>query len=138
MRFVSAPREFKEVQGAQQFYGEPGFSKIGPFLQSALVGVKTIAEFVEHDDIRDALSVIGVDMAQGYLIHPSRAACGTAPLSATIRVKEAADLGEEPSHGKVHLSLSSILTRLRHQCLHATPKGYVRERTVFRGYDAVC
>jgi len=33
------------------------------------VGVKTIAEFVERSDIRDALSTIGVDMAQGYLIH---------------------------------------------------------------------
>ena len=33
------------------------------------VGVKTIAEFVERGDTRDALEVIGVDMAQGLLIH---------------------------------------------------------------------
>jgi diguanylate cyclase (GGDEF)-like protein/PAS domain S-box-containing protein len=33
------------------------------------VGVNTIAEFVEHSDVRDKLSAIGVDMAQGYLIH---------------------------------------------------------------------
>jgi EAL domain-containing protein (putative c-di-GMP-specific phosphodiesterase class I) len=34
-----------------------------------VVGVKTIAEFVEREDVREALRVIGVDMAQGYLIH---------------------------------------------------------------------
>jgi diguanylate cyclase (GGDEF)-like protein/PAS domain S-box-containing protein len=33
------------------------------------VGIKTIAEFVERSDTRDALDVIGVDMAQGSLIH---------------------------------------------------------------------
>jgi diguanylate cyclase (GGDEF)-like protein/PAS domain S-box-containing protein len=33
------------------------------------VGVKTIAEFVDRRDIRDALITIGVDMAQGFLIH---------------------------------------------------------------------
>ena len=34
-----------------------------------VVGVKTIAEFVEREDVRDALRDLGVDMAQGYLIH---------------------------------------------------------------------
>ena len=34
-----------------------------------VVGVKTIAEFVEREDVRDALGAIGVDMAQGYLVH---------------------------------------------------------------------
>ncbi len=34
-----------------------------------VVGVKTIAEFVERQDVCDALGVIGVDMAQGYLVH---------------------------------------------------------------------
>jgi EAL domain-containing protein (putative c-di-GMP-specific phosphodiesterase class I) len=33
------------------------------------VGAKTIAEFVESSDIRDALRVVGVDMTQGYLNH---------------------------------------------------------------------
>ena len=33
------------------------------------VDLKTIAEFVERSDIRDALNAIGVDMAQGLLIH---------------------------------------------------------------------
>ena len=34
-----------------------------------VMGVKTIAEFVERDAVRDELRTIGVDMAQGYLIH---------------------------------------------------------------------
>ena len=34
-----------------------------------VVGVKTIAEFVEHDAVRDELRALGVDMAQGFLIH---------------------------------------------------------------------
>lgn len=34
-----------------------------------IVGVKTIAEFVERAEIRRALKDLGVDMAQGYLIH---------------------------------------------------------------------
>jgi diguanylate cyclase (GGDEF)-like protein/PAS domain S-box-containing protein len=34
-----------------------------------VVGVKTIAEFVERDDVRQSLREIGIDMAQGYLIH---------------------------------------------------------------------
>jgi diguanylate cyclase (GGDEF)-like protein/PAS domain S-box-containing protein len=34
-----------------------------------VVGVKTIAEFVEHEEVLDALREIGIDMAQGYLIH---------------------------------------------------------------------
>ena len=34
-----------------------------------VVGVQTIAEFVERDDVRDVLRAIGIDMAQGYLIH---------------------------------------------------------------------
>jgi EAL domain-containing protein (putative c-di-GMP-specific phosphodiesterase class I) len=34
-----------------------------------VVGVKTIAEFVEREDVLAALEQIGVDMAQGYLIH---------------------------------------------------------------------
>ena len=38
-----------------------------------VVGVKTIAEFVERQDVRDCLAEIGVDMAQGYLIHKPEA-----------------------------------------------------------------
>lgn len=34
-----------------------------------VVGVKTIAEFVEHAEIRESLRAIGVDLAQGYFIH---------------------------------------------------------------------
>ena len=34
-----------------------------------VVGVKTIAEFVEREDILAALQKIGVNMAQGYLVH---------------------------------------------------------------------
>ncbi len=34
-----------------------------------IMGIKTIAEFVEKDAVRDELRRIGVDMAQGYLIH---------------------------------------------------------------------
>ncbi len=31
-----------------------------------VLGMKTIAEFVENDEVRDALEIIGVDYAQGY------------------------------------------------------------------------
>ena len=31
--------------------------------------MRTIAEFVERADAREALGLIGVDLAQGYLIH---------------------------------------------------------------------
>ena len=34
-----------------------------------VMGVKTIAEFVERPEVCDELRAIGVDMAQGYLIH---------------------------------------------------------------------
>ena len=34
-----------------------------------VVGVVTIAEFVERQEIRELLGAIGIDMAQGYLIH---------------------------------------------------------------------
>jgi EAL domain-containing protein (putative c-di-GMP-specific phosphodiesterase class I) len=34
-----------------------------------VIGVRTIAEFVEAPEVREALRVIGVDFAQGYLIH---------------------------------------------------------------------
>lgn len=34
-----------------------------------VIGVKTVAEFVEQPEIRERLRVIGVDYAQGYLIH---------------------------------------------------------------------
>lgn len=34
-----------------------------------IVGVKVIAEFVERTDVCAALQAIGIDMAQGYLIH---------------------------------------------------------------------
>jgi diguanylate cyclase (GGDEF)-like protein/PAS domain S-box-containing protein len=34
-----------------------------------VMGIRTIAEFVEQEAVRDKLLVIGVDMAQGYLIH---------------------------------------------------------------------
>jgi diguanylate cyclase (GGDEF)-like protein/PAS domain S-box-containing protein len=34
-----------------------------------VMGIKTIAEFVEQDAVRAELHAIGVDMAQGYLIH---------------------------------------------------------------------
>jgi diguanylate cyclase (GGDEF)-like protein/PAS domain S-box-containing protein len=35
----------------------------------SVMGIRTIAEFVEDEDIRQALSEIGVDFAQGYGIH---------------------------------------------------------------------
>jgi diguanylate cyclase (GGDEF)-like protein len=34
-----------------------------------VVGVKTIAEFVENEEIRRTLGTLGVNLAQGYLIH---------------------------------------------------------------------
>jgi len=34
-----------------------------------VVGVRTIAEFVEREDVLTALREIGIDMAQGYLVH---------------------------------------------------------------------
>ena len=34
-----------------------------------IMGIRTIAEFVEKDAVRDELRRIGVDLAQGYLIH---------------------------------------------------------------------
>jgi EAL domain-containing protein (putative c-di-GMP-specific phosphodiesterase class I) len=34
-----------------------------------VVGLKTVAEFVEHADIKTRLTEIGVDYAQGYAIH---------------------------------------------------------------------
>jgi EAL domain-containing protein (putative c-di-GMP-specific phosphodiesterase class I) len=34
-----------------------------------IMGMKTIAEFVEHDKIKELLKVLGVDYAQGYAIH---------------------------------------------------------------------
>jgi diguanylate cyclase (GGDEF)-like protein/PAS domain S-box-containing protein len=34
-----------------------------------VVGVRTIAEFVEREEVRVALGGLGVDMAQGYLVH---------------------------------------------------------------------
>ena len=34
-----------------------------------VMGKKTIAEFVENDQIRDALQAIGVDYVQGFGIH---------------------------------------------------------------------
>jgi diguanylate cyclase (GGDEF)-like protein/PAS domain S-box-containing protein len=43
-----------------------------------VMGLKTIAEFVERDAVRDELRAIGVDMAQGYLIHKPE------PLSALL------------------------------------------------------
>jgi EAL domain-containing protein (putative c-di-GMP-specific phosphodiesterase class I) len=36
---------------------------------SRVVGVQTIAEFVERKEVLDALGVIGIDYAQGYLMH---------------------------------------------------------------------
>lgn len=49
-----------------------------------VVGVKTIAEFVENDAVRQELRRIGVDMAQGYLIHRPE------PLTRLLRVAEPA------------------------------------------------
>ena len=34
-----------------------------------VIGVKTVAEFVERQDVLEALRELGIDMAQGYLIH---------------------------------------------------------------------
>lgn len=34
-----------------------------------LMGIKTVAEFVENTEVLDRLQVIGVDYAQGYLLH---------------------------------------------------------------------
>ena len=36
---------------------------------ASLIGVKTIAECVETEDVREALADIGIDMIQGYLVH---------------------------------------------------------------------
>jgi EAL domain-containing protein (putative c-di-GMP-specific phosphodiesterase class I) len=34
-----------------------------------VMGIKTIAEFVEQDAVQDELRMIGIDLVQGYLIH---------------------------------------------------------------------
>lgn len=34
-----------------------------------MVDVKTIAEFIERDDQREALTALGIDFGQGYLLH---------------------------------------------------------------------
>jgi EAL domain-containing protein (putative c-di-GMP-specific phosphodiesterase class I) len=36
---------------------------------AGVIGVKTIAESVESQDVQDALQEIGIDMVQGYLVH---------------------------------------------------------------------
>lgn len=38
-----------------------------------MMGMKTIAEFVENDEIRSILSDIGVDYVQGYGVHKPEA-----------------------------------------------------------------
>ena len=36
---------------------------------AGVIGVRTIAECVETEDVRDALAAIGIDMIQGWLVH---------------------------------------------------------------------
>ena len=38
-----------------------------------IMGMKTIAEFVENDEIKDSLKHLGVDYAQGYGVHKPQA-----------------------------------------------------------------
>ncbi len=78
------------------------------------VGVKTIAEFVERSDIRDALNTIGVDP-------PSRTARGIAPSSAAIHFKEATHLGEEPARGQVASAIALRGTKLNFAEKNAKP-----------------
>ena len=57
-----------------------------------VVGVRTIAEFVERADVREALCGIGVDFAQGYLIHRAEPLVQLLPglqLAASVRDRSA-------------------------------------------------
>jgi diguanylate cyclase (GGDEF)-like protein/PAS domain S-box-containing protein len=51
-----------------------------------VVGVRTIAEFVERADVRAELLKLGVDMAQGYLIHRPE------PLAPLLPQRQAVDV----------------------------------------------
>jgi diguanylate cyclase len=54
---------------------------------AAVVGVRTIAEFVERSETLDALRQIGVDMAQGYLLHRPE------PIALVLKQGEALTVG---------------------------------------------
>lgn len=56
-----------------------------------IVDVKTIAEFIESDDQRQALTALGIDFGQGYLLHrpePLREAVLSAVQAKTLRACE--------------------------------------------------
>ncbi len=69
----SLPVDFLKIDGhfiTNLLADELDHAAVRCFCEVAKVmGVKTIAEFVEQDAVRDELRAIGVDMAQGYLIH---------------------------------------------------------------------
>jgi diguanylate cyclase (GGDEF)-like protein/PAS domain S-box-containing protein len=57
-----------------------------------VLGVKTVAEFVERADIRDELIRLGVDMAQGYLIHRAEPLSSLLPKKVHV-VEQACGIG---------------------------------------------
>lgn len=67
------PVDFLKIDGQfiRGFLDDPlDNATVNSFTKVAkVVGVKTIAEGVEREDIRQALQKIGVDMVQGHLIH---------------------------------------------------------------------
>jgi EAL domain-containing protein (putative c-di-GMP-specific phosphodiesterase class I) len=50
-----------------------------------VMGKRTVAEFVESDEICEALREIGVDYAQGYAIGKPRPFESAYPLTANVR-----------------------------------------------------
>ncbi len=69
----SLPVDFLKIDGhfvTHLLEDELDYAAVRCFCEVAkVVGVRTIAEFVERQDVCDALAGLGVDLAQGYLMH---------------------------------------------------------------------
>ena len=63
-----------------------------------VMGIKTIAEFVENDAIREQLSEIGVDYAQGYRIGKPESFSDLIAQLDNVKVISADWLGHEPAN----------------------------------------
>ena len=46
------------------------------------IGIRTVAEFVERPEQKDALLTLGIDMVQGYLIHRPEPMADVLPIRA--------------------------------------------------------
>ncbi len=95
------PVDFIKIDGhfvANLLHDQIDHAAVRCFCEIAKVmGVKTIAEFVEDDAVRDELRAIGVDMAQGFLVHrPEPIADLFLKVSADVRpFMTAADLDDD-------------------------------------------